>query len=59
MDSSPYQLLVIDDTTHSLLLVDSPNGEIIAEIPYPLEYTPLNYYCHLTKKKYTYLQLES
>jgi len=40
MECLPYQLLVIDDTTHSLLLVDSPNGEIIAEIPYPSGLTP-------------------
>jgi len=40
MECLPYQLLVIDDTTHSLLLVDSPNGEIIAEMPYPSQYTP-------------------
>jgi len=40
MECLPYQLLVIDDTTHSLLLVDSPNGEIIAEIPYPSGFTP-------------------
>lgn len=40
MDIQPYQLLVIDDTTHALLLVDGPNGEILAEIPYPPEYTP-------------------
>lgn len=40
MDLLPYQLLVIDDTTHALLLVDAPTGEIIAEMPYPPEYTP-------------------
>ena len=40
MECLPYQLLVIDDTTHSLLIVDSPNGEIITEMPYPSEYTP-------------------
>lgn len=40
MECLPYQLLVIDDTTHSLLLVDSPNGKIIAEIPYPPGLTP-------------------
>lgn len=40
MECLPYQLLVIDDTTHSLLLVDHPNGEIIAEMPYPAEFTP-------------------
>lgn len=40
MDILPYRLLVIDDTTHALLLVDNPNGEIIAEMPYPPEYTP-------------------
>lgn len=40
MDILPYQLLVIDDTTHALLLVDSPSGQIIAEMPYPPEYTP-------------------
>lgn len=40
MDSLPYQLLVLDDTTHALLLVDSPNGEIIAEMPYPAGLTP-------------------
>ncbi|MBP2627444.1 MAG: hypothetical protein H6Q68_2155 [Firmicutes bacterium] len=40
MECLPYQLLVIDDTTHSLLLVDSPNGEIIVEMPYPSGFTP-------------------
>jgi DNA-binding beta-propeller fold protein YncE len=40
MESLSYQLLVIDDTTHALLLVDGEQGEIIAEMPYPLEYTP-------------------
>jgi len=40
MECLPYQLLVIDDTTHSLLLVDSPNGEIIVEMPYPSGLTP-------------------
>jgi len=40
MECLAYQLLVIDDTTHSLLLVDSPNGKIIAEIPYPSGLTP-------------------
>jgi len=40
MECLPYQLLVIDDTTHSLLLVDSPNGKIIAEMPYPSGFTP-------------------
>jgi hypothetical protein len=39
MDTLPYQLLVIDDTTHALLLVDK-QGKIIAEMPYPSEYTP-------------------
>jgi len=40
MECLSYQLLVIDDTTHSLLLVDSPNGKIIAEMPYPSGFTP-------------------
>lgn len=40
MECLSYQLLVIDDTTHSLLLVDSPNGKIIAEMPYPSGLTP-------------------
>lgn len=40
MENLPYQLLVIDNTTHALLLVDSPNGEIIAEMPYPSGFTP-------------------
>lgn len=40
METQPYQLIVIDDTTHALLLVDSQQGEIIAEMPYPAEYTP-------------------
>jgi len=40
MECLPYQLLVIDDTTHSLLLVNGQNGEIIAEMPYPLGLTP-------------------
>jgi len=40
MECLSYQLLVIDDTSHSLLLVDSPNGEIIAEMPYPSGLTP-------------------
>jgi DNA-binding beta-propeller fold protein YncE len=40
METQPYQLVVIDDTTHALLLVDGQQGEIIAEMPYPSEYTP-------------------
>lgn len=40
MEILPYQLLVLDHTTHALLLVDNPNGEIIAEMPYPSGYTP-------------------
>lgn len=40
MEILPYQLLVLDNTTHALLLVDDPNGEIIAEMPYPAGYTP-------------------
>lgn len=40
MEIQPYQLVVIDDTTHALLLVDGQQGEIIAEMPYPPEYTP-------------------
>ncbi len=40
MDTLPYQLLVIDDTAHALLLVNNPSGEIIAEIPYPPDYNP-------------------
>lgn len=40
METQPYQLVVIDDTTHALLLVDGHRGEIIAEMPYPAEYTP-------------------
>lgn len=40
MEIMPYKLVVIDDTTHALLLVDGNQGEIIAEMPYPSEYTP-------------------
>ncbi|MDF2634145.1 MAG: hypothetical protein K0R78_1019 [Pelosinus sp.] len=40
MEIQPYQLVVIDDTTHALLLVTGQQGEIIAEMPYPSEYTP-------------------
>lgn len=40
MEILPYQLLVLDNTSHALLLVDHPNGEIIAEMPYPPGYTP-------------------
>lgn len=40
MEFLPYQLLVLDHTSHALLLVDHPNGEIIAEMPYPSGYTP-------------------
>jgi len=40
MEIPPYQLLALDNTTHALLLVDNPTGEIIAEMPYPSGYTP-------------------
>jgi hypothetical protein len=40
METSPYKLVVIDDTSHALLLVDSPNGKIIAEMPYPAGFSP-------------------
>jgi DNA-binding beta-propeller fold protein YncE len=40
MENLPYKLVVIDDTSHALLLVDSPNGEIIAEMSYPVGFSP-------------------
>jgi len=40
MGKYSYRFIVLDDTTHSLLLVDGPTGDIIAEIPYPPECTP-------------------
>ena len=40
MDTLSYQLLVIDNKAHSLLLVNNPNGDIIAEISYPPDYNP-------------------
>lgn len=40
MEILSYQLLVIDDTSHALLLVDGKQGEILAEMAYPSEYTP-------------------
>lgn len=40
MGTMPYQLLVIDNTTHALLLVNSSKGEIVAEMSYPPKFTP-------------------
>lgn len=40
MEILPYHLLVLDDTSHSLLIIDGPNGEILSEIPYPSGYIP-------------------
>lgn len=40
MEMAPYQLLAIDSSSHALLMVDGPTGEIIHEMAYPATYTP-------------------
>lgn len=40
MDLLPYQLLVLDDTSHALLIIDGPTGEITSEILYPVGCSP-------------------
>jgi len=40
MEILPYQLLVLDDTSHALLLIDGPSGKILSEMPYPAGFSP-------------------
>jgi DNA-binding beta-propeller fold protein YncE len=40
MEWLSYTLLVIDASTHALLLVDGQQGEILTEMIYPREFTP-------------------
>lgn len=40
MEILPYELLILDDTSHSLLLIDGPSGKILSEVPYPAGFTP-------------------
>lgn len=40
VEMAPYKLLAIDASSHSLLMVDGPSGEILCEIAYPAKYSP-------------------
>lgn len=40
MEILPYQLLVLDDTSHALLLIDGPTGKILSEMPYQAGFIP-------------------
>lgn len=42
MEMAPFKLLAIDDSSHTLLLVDGPTGEIVSEMAYNIDYTPIS-----------------
>lgn len=40
MDIVPFNLLVLEASSHTLLLIDGPSGEALAKMAYPPQYTP-------------------
>lgn len=40
MDIVPFYLLVLEASSHTLLLLDGPKGEALAAMPYSAQYTP-------------------
>ena len=42
MEMAPFKLLAIDVSSHTLLLVDGPTGEVLSEMAYNIEFTPIS-----------------
>jgi hypothetical protein len=38
---APFNLLVIDASSHSLLLIDALTGQALSKMPYPADYSPI------------------
>lgn len=41
MEMTPFNLLVIDVSSHALLLIDALTGQALSKMPYPPEYMPV------------------